>query len=139
MNDTIECKPTGNPDKTRAGIGMPTTLLLQEYGRALFDVFGEVPYHVGSSLNGATWRDVDVRVMLDKEQYASMGFGDPEHSHENAKWCGYALAFSLLGQKMTGLPIDFQIQETEHANRLYSTNRSALIVGILRRQKSAQL
>jgi len=101
---------------------MPAALLLEQFGRVIYEAFGEVPYHVGSSLPGANkpnWRDVDVRLMLDDEQYAAMGFGDPERTHSNAKWVAFTLAFSALGKQMTGLPIDFQIQQTSHANRLY--------------------
>jgi hypothetical protein len=139
MNDSeqlLECRPTGNPTKERSGIGMPATLYLHQFGDLLFHAFGEVAYHVGSSLIGAVWRDVDVRVMLDKEQYAAMGFGDPEHPHENEKWCAFTMAFSELGRKMTGLPIDFQIQETDKANADYhrpDQGRSALMLCALRR------
>ena len=130
------CKPSGNPEKTRAGIGMPFTLYLQDFGLVLWDTFAETPYHVGSSLTGALWRDVDVRVMLEADRYEAMGLGDSEHPHENARWCAYTKAFSLLGQKMTGLPIDFQLQETETANKQYSHARSALILGVMRRGKT---
>ena len=54
-----------------------------------------------------------------------MGFGDPERTHNNAKWVAFTLAFSALGKQMTGLPIDFQIQQTSHANRLYLAKRRA--------------
>lgn len=99
-------------------IGMPTTLLLEQFGIMLKAAFGEVPYHVGSSLRSkeGDWRDVDVRVMLPDAVYAQMGFGDPEYPHRNARWVAYTLAFSELGRKMTGLPIDFQIQQVSYAN-----------------------
>jgi hypothetical protein len=133
--ELIECKPTGNPKKERAGIGMPTSLYLQEFGEILFHAFGEYAYHVGSSLTGATWRDVDVRVMLDAEKYSAMGFGDPKRQHESARWVAYTMAFSELGRKMTGLPIDFQIQETNTANADYpESRRSSLLMGPYRRQ-----
>lgn len=125
-----ECTPTGNPNKTRAGIGMPATLYLKDFGTVLFEAFGEVPYHVGSSLTKPTWRDVDVRIMLDKEKYEAMGFADPKNPHENPRWVAFVKAFSLLGRQMTGLPIDFQIQETDTANADYKSedghSRSAL-------------
>jgi len=132
-----ECRPTGNPEKKRAGIGMPAALYLNQFGDLLFAAFGEVAYHVGSSLTGATWRDVDVRVMLAPEQYAALGFGDPKTPHENPRWAAYVAAFSELGRRMTGLPIDFQIQETATANAEYACGnhqRSALIMATLRRQ-----
>jgi len=133
-----ECRPTGNPAKARAGIGMPATLYLQQFGDVLFHVFGEYAYHVGSSLTKPTWRDVDVRVMLDREQYESMGFGDPKKPFYNERWCAYIMAFSELGRKMTGLPIDFQIQETDTANADYAGDehcRSCLILHAVRRSK----
>lgn len=101
---------------------MPHALLLEQFARVVYEAFGEVPYHVGSSMPGSgnrNWRDVDVRLMLDDDQYEAMGFGDPERTHDNAKWVAFTLAFSALGKQMTGLPIDFQIQQTSHANRLY--------------------
>lgn len=115
----------------KAGVGMPTTLLLEQFGEMLHDAFGETPYHVGSSLETTAWRDVDVRLILDDEQYEAMGLGDPAHPHENAKWCAYTLAFSALGKAMTGLPIDFQIQQQSEANANHPGMRSAL--GIRRR------
>lgn len=127
------CRPTGNAKKARSGIGMPETLYLQEFGDMLYHAFGEHPYHVGSSLTGATWRDVDVRVMMNAEKYAAMGFGDPKSPHNNARWCSYAMAFSALGRQMTGLPIDFQVQETDTANAEHRTPRSALILCSIRR------
>jgi hypothetical protein len=136
---TTECKPSGNPEKKRAGIGMPATLYLQRFGDLLFRVFGEYPYHVGSSLTGETWRDVDIRIMLDAQKYEAMGFGDPSRPHDNECWCAYVMAFSALGREMTGLPIDFQIQETETANKDFGRAghaRSALIRFTLVRQEA---
>lgn len=101
-------------------VGMPETLWLQEFGSYVWDAFGEPPYHVGSSLlNKTGWRDVDVRLMLDDETYKAMGFGDPVHPSDNGKWVAMCLAFSELGRKMTGLPIDFQIQSSTWANEKY--------------------
>lgn len=119
---TKEKKPAPNP-----GIGMPTTLRFQEFGQRIFDAFGEIPFHVGSSLMHKTgWRDVDVRLILDDEEYERLGLGDPAHPHQNAKWRALVLAFSTLGREMTGLPIDFQIQQRTDANANFKGTRSAL-------------
>jgi hypothetical protein len=68
-----------------------------------------------------------VRVMMEDQQYEAMGLGDPEYAHCNAKWVALTLAFSALGAQMTGLPIDFQIQQTTHANRKHEGGgRSAI-------------
>jgi hypothetical protein len=125
--------------KQTVGVGMPANLLLHEFGSHLWFAFDEVLYHVGSSLTKKMWRDVDVRIMLDDEKYKAMGFGDPEHPHDNGRWVAYCLAFSELGKRMTGLPIDFQIQQTSHANKLYTSKdghlRSALGMVPLRMAK----
>jgi hypothetical protein len=138
------CRPSGNETKKRAGVGMPQTLWLHEFGDLVSAAFdGEVAYHVGSSLDKAVWRDVDVRLMLDDEVYEKMGFGDPRYPHDNRKWAAYVMAFSELGKRITGLPIDFQIQQTTWANTTYRGDkekgewhsRSALILSSWRKQE----
>lgn len=103
------------------GVGMPESLYLNEFGSYLMDAFdGEIAYHVGSSLREKSgWRDVDVRLILTDEKYAEMGFGDPLEAQQNAKWVALVMAFSALGREMTGLPIDFQIQQMSQANKEY--------------------
>ena len=113
-------------------VGMPHALYLQQFGDLLEQVFGATPYQVGSSVENKTWRDVDVRVILDKEQWEQWGFHEDidRLQHYDGKWIGLCMAFSELGRKMTGLPIDFQIQEQDWANKMYSEGpkciRSAL-------------
>lgn len=102
------------------GVSMPASLWLNEFGSLVFHAFGEHAYHVGSSVKDKTWRDVDVRVMLADEVYERLGLGDPKQPHANARWCAFALAFSALGKQMTGLPIDFQIQQLTAANTEFS-------------------
>ena len=110
-----------------SGIGMPATLFLEQFGRIVREAFcgddllrGGV-YHVGSSMQSSTYRDVDVRLILSDEAYALFIGGDPEHQHTNGVWVGHTMAYSLLGKHMTGLPIDFQIQQQSDANKKYST------------------
>ena len=132
-------------------IGMPITLLLNEFGSFVWSAFGCPPYQVGSSLPHVDreFRDVDVRLMLDHERYCAVLNLDKEEREELAKrmvskeeakfwnehviesWCAFTTIFSLYGQKITGLPIDFQIQHRDIANLLYGDqSRSALgIVG----------
>ncbi len=115
-------------------VGMPESLFLDEFGSHLRFAFGHTAYHVGSSLNKKTgWRDVDVRLLLPDEEWAAMELGDPGDPHRNGKWVAFTLAFSALGKQMTGLPVDFQLQQQSWANERYShekvgdaANRSAL-------------
>ena len=122
------------------GVGMPAALYLNEFGSQIMSAFGEVPYHVGSSLlKKRGWRDVDVRLILDDEQYEAMGLGDPRRPHLNEKWVSLCLAYSALGKSMTGLPIDFQIQQRSHANKAFiEGDRSALGLVPLRMKESVK-
>lgn len=96
------------------GVGMPEWLYLNEFGRAIRTTFGVSPYLVGSALVGKEWRDVDVRLILDDEA-AIFNIPDGliklgEKNSPHTSWAYLCAAFSELGRKMTGLPIDFQIQ-----------------------------
>jgi hypothetical protein len=109
------------------GVGMPAILYLQDFGEHIRRAFGHIPYHVGSSLlEKAGWRDVDVRVMLPDDEYAALQLGDPDRTHDNPKWVSTVLAWSAFGKALTGLPIDFQIQQLTHANAKNPGPRSAL-------------
>ena len=108
-------------------VGMPETLLLNDFGAIVLDAFGTMPFLVGSSLDKKTgWRDVDIRLILDDEEYIKLGLGDGTFPHLNAKWVALVKAFSALGRNMTGLPIDFQIQQRTYANKTYTGSRSAI-------------
>lgn len=119
------------------GVGMPADLYLNEFGSQVWAAFGHVPYHVGSSLMNKQWRDVDVRLILPDDEYEQMGFGDPKNPHWNEKWVSFVMAYSALGKVMTGLPIDFQIQQQSYANEHYSKSRSALGLIPLRLEKKS--
>lgn len=89
---------------------------LEAWGLRLRTMFmHEMPYLVGSSLYVPTWRDVDVRVMLEDERYDILAsLVVPSQLN---------LAVSVWGQKVTGLPIDFQIQRTSEANAEFHGGR----------------
>lgn len=114
------------------GVGMPAALLLHEFGSQVWYAFGAPPYHVGSSLQGKHWRDVDVRLILPDDEYEALGLGQPNMPYRNGKWVALCLAFSALGKQMTGLPIDFQIQQQTRANEEYTGPRSTLGIVALR-------
>lgn len=113
------------------GVGMPQGLRLQQFGDDIRAAFGHVPYHVGSSLRDKSgWRDVDVRLILPDDEWAALALGNPDNPHSNARWRALTLAWSAYGHALTGLPIDFQVQQQTHANAKYSPKagceRSAL-------------
>jgi hypothetical protein len=102
------------------GVGSPAILHLEQFGSIVWDAFGQPPYLVGSAAKGKVWRDVDVRLMLtDAEFLAMFGKPAPLMSWTSGKWAALCMAFSALGKQMTGLPIDFQIQDSTYANKAY--------------------
>lgn len=74
-------------------------------------------YLVGSCLERADYRDVDVRCILDPEQWAGLfGALDPARPFLDPRWELLCMSISeLLGSK-TGLPVDFQFQHRDVAN-----------------------
>lgn len=103
--------------------------LLRSWGYEVKLAFGEMPYQVGSSLVRKDWRDVDVRVMLDAERYDALVASGVDLYYLN-------LAVSLWGQRVTGLPIDFQVQDAESANKDYDGRRDPCGMGPKLHQES---
>lgn len=115
----VTARKEGKEIAANPRVGMPAAILLDEFGAMVADGIGRGVgvFHVGSSLEGRRdYHDVDVRLMLTDEEYEEMGLGDPDHPHSNFRWRALVLAFSALGRQMTGLPIDFQIQQMTKAN-----------------------
>lgn len=111
------------------GVGSPQWILLNQFGRLVQDAFGEFPYLVGSAAKGKKWRDVDVRLILSDEDYERWVGKLERPAIINRRWSAFCIAFSLLGNKMTGLPIDFQIDQRTDANKQYPKEpRHALIM-----------
>jgi hypothetical protein len=67
-----------------------------------------------------SYRDVDVRMMLDEEQFAAV-------CPDRARWELLCLAIGAYLAERTGLLVDFQIQRTTEANERFHgpRNRSA--------------
>lgn len=78
--------------------------------RVLFD--GATPYMVGSVNQHPDFRDVDIRLLLDDKAFDA-AYADPiKHRLLNR-------AISTWGQRETGLPIDFQVQQQSAANEQF--------------------
>jgi diadenosine tetraphosphate (Ap4A) HIT family hydrolase len=110
------------------GTGMPATAHLEAFGESLRDAFGAMPYHVGSSVQGKTWRDVDVRIMLPDDRFDALFPGYKAWRQRDAFWALMCAGISELGRKRTGLPVDFQIQRTTEANEMFDGPRNALFL-----------
>jgi hypothetical protein len=91
------------------GIGMPTGLLLTDFGKLVYEAFGYYPFLVGSALVKRDPRDVDIRLILPDDEYIKLIGSIEQYSRPFTRWAALCKTFSLTGKHMTGLPIDFQI------------------------------
>lgn len=75
-------------------------------------------YLVGSSLQRRDYRDVDVRFIMNNDQFDHLfpGVGDTNPS-KCALWSLMCVMISQWLSRQTDLPIDFQIQRQSVANR----------------------
>lgn len=108
------------------GVGMPAGLLLDSWAGDMTRAFGATCYLVGSAVTSKTWRDVDVRMMLGDDAWARW-FKPPDRGfQQDPTWVAMMTALSLWGQRVTGLPIDFQMQPQRWANEKYPGGRLAV-------------
>lgn len=111
------------------GVGMPAWIYLNLFGRVIFDAFGSYPFLVGSATTTKQWRDIDVRLILDDETFERIVGKPTKPEIANRRWFAMTAAFSELGRKMTGLPIDFQIQQMTQANDEYPHQHRCALIG----------
>ena len=98
---------------------MPAFLYLQDFGMLVFRAYKVAPYLVGSALTGRNPKDIDIRLMLNGEEFERY-VGDIDLINQPyTRWATLCQAFSALGEKVTGLPIDFQFQLEEHHGIIY--------------------
>lgn len=125
---------------SKTNLGPHQHLLLDQFGQLVYAAWGAVGYRVGSSTRaGESWRDIDIRVMLDKPDWERR-FQRPddtgdlvEHEtrHRHPGWMAEMLAWAVLGERITGLPIDFQVEQAGWANEAFPTgNRMPIGFGI---------
>jgi hypothetical protein len=111
-------------------VGAPAIFALQtecrEIARA-FDTFGI--YLVGSALERADWRDVDVRMIMDDADFDALFPDATDGGWEfDPRWSLLTVAISAHLSARTGLPIDFQIQRQTHANKQHAGPRNCLCI-----------
>lgn len=97
----------------QSGVGMPATAMLNSWGADLYRAFGQTAYMVGSATQGKSWRDVDVRMILDDDDYDRLCGPKVNPDFTNARWAALVTSISLWGKAVTGLPIDFQFQRRD--------------------------
>lgn len=110
-------------------VGAPACFALELACQHLSQAFGEYCYLVGSALERADWRDIDVRMILDDEDFKKLfpaAHVDPGAWEFDPRWLVMTCSISAWLSKETGLPVDFQFQPRTHANERHSKPRNAL-------------
>jgi hypothetical protein len=125
MSDGTE-PGTPKPRKKYNYIGAPACFALDLAIRHINEAFEGECYVVGSALERPDWRDVDVRMIMDDEDFAK-NFPDvvANRWENDAKWLLLTTAISDWLSKQTGLPVDFQFQSQTQANARHKGRREA--------------
>lgn len=126
MDAAVEAKP----HTKGIYVGAPACFLLEQCCQHLDRAFpGFGCYLVGSALERADWRDIDVRLIMDDREFAKL-FPDVDMKAGNwefdARWLVMTIAISKWLKDQTGLPVDFQFQPQTHANERHKGPRNAL-------------
>jgi len=121
-------------------IGAPKVFALESACRLINAAFGDFGcYLVGSALERADWRDVDIRFIMPDEDFKKV-FPEAwvigalwEH---DARWLLINTAIAEHLSRLTQLPIDFQIQPQTFANEKHPGQRSAIGLQVVARPKA---
>lgn len=104
---------------------------LNECGRILRDAFGHHAFLVGSATHTKDWRDLDVVMILDDDEWDAM-FGRYQLPlYTNAKWALLCSAISVWMMQVVDAQVDFKIQRRTQANEDNQGRREALGVIVL--------
>lgn len=107
-------------------VGAPACFALEQACQHIVQAFGDYGcYLVGSALERPDWRDVDVRYIMADEQFAAL-FPNAGNWEHDARWLLLTVSISAWLSKVTGLPVDFQMQPQTHANERHSGPRNAI-------------
>ena len=115
--------------KKASYVGAPAVFALEQCCQQINDAFGDFGcYLVGSAMERPDWRDVDVRFIMSDEEFSKMF---PNCTAEgqwesDPRWLLFTVSISGWLSKVTGLPVDFQIQPQTHANERHKGQRNAV-------------
>jgi hypothetical protein len=119
--------PATQPKVKATYVGAPKIFALEQCCRQIDEAFGDYGcYLVGSALDRPDWRDVDVRFIMEDKKFAELFPDAGDYREQDQRWLLLTVAISEWLSKITGLPIDFQIQSQTHANARHRGKRSAL-------------
>ena len=117
------------PRKKASHVGVPAIFELQLACKHLNEAYGDHfgCYLVGSALERPDWRDVDVVLIMDDEDFKREFPKATADTFEfDPKWLINSISISQWLSRRTGLPIDFKIQPQTWANDRHKGQRNAL-------------
>lgn len=79
-------------------------------------------YLVGTAESGGPYRDVDVRTILEDDEFDRL-FGD---DLGRSRWALLCMSVGWMLATQTGLPVDYQIQRQTEANAKYDGPRNPI-------------
>lgn len=125
--------PAIAPKRKSNYIGAPACFALEQACQHIGAAFGDYGiYQVGSSLERADWRDVDLRYILPDDEFAKLFPDAGDYWEHDPRWLLLTVSISAWLSKQTGLPVDFQFQPQTHANERHKGNRNAMGIRILK-------
>jgi|SRR6185312_1428668 len=129
------------PRRKVSHVGAPAIFALElscQHINAAFGGYG--CYLVGSCLERADWRDIDVRFILSDAEFEVL-FPDVDISFNSAllehdpRWLLLTTSITNWLRAQTGLPVDFQFQPQTFANVRHHGARHALGMRIGKRKE----
>jgi hypothetical protein len=119
-------------------IGTPAVFALEQCCQQLWDAFccnesigycGGI-YLVGSAMARADWRDVDIRIILNDDEFQKLfpnvcNITTP-YWESDPRWLMMTVSIAEWMRRVTGLPIDFQFQPQTFANKHHPGKRNAM-------------
>jgi len=129
---------TTEPRKKAIYVGAPAAFKLEQACQMINDALRSNDesvgccYLVGSALERADWRDVDVRYIMADAAFESLFPRAGQHWEHDPRWLLFTVSIAAWLAEYTALPIDFQIQPQTHANARHAGSRSALGLRIAR-------
>lgn len=106
--------------KRASWIGAPEMFNLTLACEPINRAFG-MCYLVGSALHKRDYRDVDVRCILDDEEFDRLFPNCPEAWQYSTRWSVMCASVALWLAERSKLPVDFQFQRRTEANRDFPT------------------
>jgi len=127
----VRTKP---PRQKHCYVGVPAIFKLEQACVILNSAWNHLDsfgcYLVGSCLERADWRDVDVVMIMSDEgfvrEFPDVQSIDHAVWEHDAKWLLLTVAISDWLRSQTGLPIDFKFQPQSFANARHANARHAM-------------